>query len=171
MFGMGFMEILLIAVIAIVALGPDKLPTAMVEIAKFIKKFKSGVDDAKTTLDSELNLKEMKEEAQMFKAQIENTKSSLNVKNHMDLGLDNIMNDDLPSSSKVQEDKEEPSKDEKVSFKKKKKKNKVQEEAVEELASIEESNEQIMQNAANKFKVNFPEDNDKNKDEKKEDNA
>tara|TARA_B100001063_G_scaffold242312_1_gene270737 strand:+ start:1231 stop:1746 length:516 start_codon:yes stop_codon:yes gene_type:complete len=171
MFGMGFMEILLIAVIAIVALGPDKLPTAMVEIAKFIKKFKSGVDDAKTTLDSELNLKEMKEEAQMFKAQIENTKSSLNVKNHMDLGLDNIMNDDSPSSSKVQEDNEEPSKDEKVSFKKKKKKNKVQEEAVEELASIEESNEQIMQNAANKFKVNFPEDNDKNKDEKKEDNA
>ena len=171
MFGMGFMEILLIAVIAIVALGPDKLPTAMVEIAKFIKKFKSGVDDAKTTLDSELNLKEMKEEAQMFKAQIENTKSSLNVKNHMDLGLDNIMNDDTPSSSKVQEDNEEPSKDEKVSFKKKKKKNKVQEEAVEELASIEESNEQIMQNAANKFKVNFPEDNDKNKDEKKEDNA
>lgn len=172
MFGMGFMEILLIAVIAIVALGPDKLPTAMVEIAKFIKKFKSGVDDAKSTLDSELNLKEMKEEAQMFKAQIENTKSSMNLNNHVDLGLDNIINDDLPSSSKEKVDKEEePSKDEKVSFKKKKKKNKIQDEPTEELASIEESNEQIMQNAANKFKVNFPEDNDKNKDEKKEDNA
>ncbi len=172
MFGMGFMEILLIAVIAIVALGPDKLPTAMVEIAKFIKKFKSGVDDAKSTLDSELNLKEMKEEAQMFKAQIENTKSSMNLNNHVDLGLDNIINDDLPSSSKEKVDKEEePSKDEKVSFKKKKKKNKIQDEPTEELASIEESNEQIMQNAANKFKVNFHEDNDKNKDEKKEDNA
>lgn len=172
MFGMGFMEIMLIAVIAIVALGPDKLPTAMVEIAKFIKKFKSGVDDAKSTLDSELNLKEMKEEAQMFKAQIENTKSSMNLNNHVDLGLDNIINDDLPSSSKEKVDKEEePSKDEKVSFKKKKKKTKVQEEPEKEVNSIEESNEQIMQNAANKFKVNFPEDNDKNKDEKKEDNA
>lgn len=171
MFGMGFMEIMLIAVIAIIALGPDKLPTAMVEIAKFIKKFKSGVDDAKSTLDSELNLKEMKEEAQMFKAQIENTKSSMNLNNHVDLGLDNIINDDSPSTSKVEDKNEESSSDEKVSFKKKKKKNKVQEEAIEEVASIEESNEQIMQNAANKFKVNFPEDNDKNKDEKKEDNA
>ena len=68
MFGMGFMEIFLIAIVAIVALGPDKLPTAMVEVAKFIKKFKSGVEDAKTTLDTELNIKDMKEEANKFKA-------------------------------------------------------------------------------------------------------
>ena len=47
MFGMGFMEIFLIAIIAVIALGPEKLPTAMVEIAKFIKKFKTGLDDAK----------------------------------------------------------------------------------------------------------------------------
>lgn len=172
MFGMGFMEIMLIAVIAIIALGPDKLPTAMVEIAKFIKKFKSGVDDAKSTLDSELNLKEMKEEAQMFKAQIENTKSSMNLNNHVDLGLDNIINDDSPSTSKVEDKKEEESSnDEKVSFKKKKKKNKVQDEPVKEEKSIEESNEEFMQNAANKFKVNFPEDDNTKKDEKKEDNA
>ena len=38
MFGMGFMEIFLIAIVAVIALGPDKLPTAMVQIAKFIKK-------------------------------------------------------------------------------------------------------------------------------------
>ena len=56
MFGMGFMEIFLIAIIAIIALGPEKLPTAMVEIAKFIKKFKTGIDDAKSTLNSELNI-------------------------------------------------------------------------------------------------------------------
>ena len=34
---MGFTEILLIAIVAILFLGPDKLPGAMVEIAKFIK--------------------------------------------------------------------------------------------------------------------------------------
>jgi len=37
MFGLGFMEILFIAIIAILFLGPDKLPGAMVDIAKFIK--------------------------------------------------------------------------------------------------------------------------------------
>ena len=50
MFGLGFMEILIIAIIAIIALGPDKLPDAMVQIAKFIRKFKTGLDDAKSTL-------------------------------------------------------------------------------------------------------------------------
>ncbi len=38
MFGMGFMEIILIAIVAIIALGPEKLPGTMVQIAKFINK-------------------------------------------------------------------------------------------------------------------------------------
>ena len=37
MFGMSFSEILVIAVIAVLVLGPDKLPSAMVQIAKFLK--------------------------------------------------------------------------------------------------------------------------------------
>jgi sec-independent protein translocase protein TatB len=94
MFGMGFFEILLIAIIAIVALGPEKLPKAMVEVARFLKKFKSGVEDAKSTLDNELNISEMKEEANKFKAQIENAKSSVSMEN-MDLGVNDILNDDL----------------------------------------------------------------------------
>ncbi|RXK14404.1 twin-arginine translocase subunit TatB [Halarcobacter mediterraneus] len=97
MFGMGFMEILLIAIVAIIALGPEKLPGAMVEIAKFLKKFKAGVEDAKSTLDNELNISEMKEEAARYKAQIENAKNTLNVKENLDLGLNNIINDDETS--------------------------------------------------------------------------
>ena len=42
MFGMGITEILLIAIVAIIALGPEKLPDAMVQIAKFINKFKNS---------------------------------------------------------------------------------------------------------------------------------
>ena len=41
MFGMGFTEILLIVMVAIIALGPEKLPTTMVQIAKFINKIKT----------------------------------------------------------------------------------------------------------------------------------
>lgn len=173
MFGMGFMEILLIAVIAIIALGPDKLPTAMVEIAKFIRKFKSGVEDAKSTLDSELNINEMKEEANKFKAQIENVKTSVSNESKMDLGLDEIMSDDLNVNEDV---KSTQDKEEKVSFKKKKKKKtkkeNTQEEVICDEKKIEESNEEFMQNAANKFKVNFDESPSKTKDEeKKEDKA
>ena len=117
MFGMGFMEILLIAIVAIIALGPEKLPTAMVQIAKFINKFRIGLADAKSTLDNELNISEMKAEATKFKSQIEETKASLSIDSKIDLGLKDIMNDDLNSSSSKENNIEEP-KQEKVSFKK-----------------------------------------------------
>ncbi len=172
MFGMGFMEILLIAVIAIIALGPEKLPSAMVEIAKFIKKFKSGVEDAKSTLDNELNMDEMRSEASKFKAQIEDAKSTVSFDNNkVDLGLDSIINDDMESKTK-KEIPEEPEslkdENEKVSFSKKKKKKKKSKETKEDNnKTVEDSNEEFMQNAANKFKVNF----DEEKEDKKEDNA
>ncbi|CAM3941934.1 Sec-independent protein translocase protein TatB [Arcobacter cloacae] len=121
MFGMGFMEIFLIAIVAIIALGPDKLPTAMVEIAKFINKFKNGLADAKTTLDNELNISEMKAEANKFKSQIEETKASLSMDSKIDLGLNDILNDDVKSSTnekKVETQIVEEKKSEKVSFKK-----------------------------------------------------
>ncbi len=121
MFGMGFMEILLIAIVAIIALGPDKLPTAMVQIAKFINKFKTGLADAKSTLDNELNISEMKAEANKFKSQIEETKSSLSIDSKIDLGLNDIMNDNLSKTTPTAENKvieTEEVKVQKVSFKK-----------------------------------------------------
>ena len=41
MFGFGFTEILIIVVIAILFLGPDKLPSAMVDVAKFFRSVKN----------------------------------------------------------------------------------------------------------------------------------
>ena len=119
MFGMGIMEIFLIAIVAIIALGPEKLPTTMVQIAKFLNKLKAGISDAKTTLDNELNISEMKEEANKFKAQIEETKTSLSMDSKIELGLSDIMKDNLSVDSSVETKKiqEEP-KQEKISFKK-----------------------------------------------------
>ena len=70
MFGMGFFEIFLVLIVAVIALGPEKLPGAAVEMVKFFKKLKSGVEEAKSTLDNELNISEMKKEADQFKASI-----------------------------------------------------------------------------------------------------
>ncbi len=124
MFGLGFTEILLIALVAIIALGPEKLPTAMVQVAKFINKFKTGIADAKATLDNELNITEMKAEANKFKAQIEDTKTSLVADTKIDLGLKDIMNDDLNTVASIDNkiNKIEEEKQEKVSFRKDEKK-------------------------------------------------
>ncbi|MDD2698686.1 MAG: Sec-independent protein translocase protein TatB [Arcobacteraceae bacterium] len=98
MFGLGFMEIFVILVVAVIALGPEKLPSVAVDVAKFLKKLKAGIDDAKSTLDSELNISGLKEEA-------------TNLKSHV--SLDRLANFDLDESTKA-EIKPEPKKEEKI---------------------------------------------------------
>ena len=117
MFGMGFTEIILVLVIAILFLGPDKLPTAMVEIAKFIKGIKKGVNEAKSALDAEIQVGELKEEAMKYKADMDNMTNSLNGFKNIDLGLDEVMAQEKKGSSI------EP-KQEAITFEKKPKKSK-----------------------------------------------
>ncbi len=90
MFGMGFMEIFLVGLVAIIALGPEKLPTAVVDIAKFFKKFKSGIDDAKTTLNDELNLSEFSQKADEFRIGVND------VANVARIDMNDIVNDEKP---------------------------------------------------------------------------
>jgi sec-independent protein translocase protein TatB len=70
MFGMGFMEIMIIAVIAVIFLGPDKLPEAMINIAKFFRSFKTTISDAKNSIEQEMNISELKKEALGFKNEL-----------------------------------------------------------------------------------------------------
>ena len=94
MFGMSFGEILIIAVIAILFIGPDKLPEAMVQIAKFFKSFKNTVNETKETIEQELHLAELKEEAL-------NYKETLNTSvNNFKLDVDSDIRDDLTNELK-----------------------------------------------------------------------
>jgi len=76
MFGMGFSEILLVAVIAILFLGPDKLPEAMVQVAKFFKSFKSSINEAKSSIEQEMQIQELKDEALKYKKKLDSAASS-----------------------------------------------------------------------------------------------
>jgi sec-independent protein translocase protein TatB len=87
MFGMGFLEIFLILVVAVIALGPEKLPNAAVDIAKMIKKLKSSVDDVKSNLDDELNISGMKSEADKFK-------DTMGINRLNSLSMDSVLYDD-----------------------------------------------------------------------------
>jgi sec-independent protein translocase protein TatB len=76
MFGMGFSELLLIAVIAVLFLGPDKLPEAMVQIAKFFKSFKSSINEAKSSIEQEMRIQDLKEEAMEYKKKLDSAATS-----------------------------------------------------------------------------------------------
>ena len=88
MFGMGFTEILFIAVIAIIFLGPDKLPEAMVQIAKFFNSFKKTVSEAKSTFEQEIHINELKEEALSYKRTLDSDISGF--KNSLSNPIDDL---------------------------------------------------------------------------------
>jgi len=79
MFGMGFLEIFLVLLVAIIALGPEKLPGAIVDTVKFFKKIKGEITDAKSTIDKELDLSSMKEDAAKLKESITSIQDAANL--------------------------------------------------------------------------------------------
>ncbi|STQ86695.1 twin-arginine translocase subunit TatB [Helicobacter muridarum] len=72
MLGFGIGEIILVLIVGIIILGPDKLPNAIVEVVKTIRVLKKTISDAKETLDREVNLAEIKKEALEYKEKLEN---------------------------------------------------------------------------------------------------
>ncbi|ADR33265.1 twin-arginine translocation protein, TatB subunit [Sulfuricurvum kujiense DSM 16994] len=102
MFGMGIGEIFLIIIIAILFLGPDKLPSTMVEIAKFFRSVKSTVNSARATLEEEMKFSEMKEEALNYKKELTDASAELErITNVTEIGselnvLKNEINLDVP---------------------------------------------------------------------------
>jgi sec-independent protein translocase protein TatB len=144
MFGMGFTEILLIAVIAILFLGPDKLPSTMIEIAKFFRSVKSTIGSVKESLEEEINVTGIKQEALAYKEELlkasESVHKATNVQATLGAEIDNILNDDEPSpqtaTPKVKKTAKEP---QEVTFKKKKKKK--SKPAEEKLEEKEENND------------------------------
>ncbi|MEE8587755.1 MAG: Sec-independent protein translocase protein TatB [Sulfurimonadaceae bacterium] len=126
MFGMGFAEILIIGVIAILFLGPEKLPETMVQIAKFFKSVKTTVASAKSSIEEELHIHEIKEEANSYKRQLTEASSELT----RVTGIEDLKDEmrDIKEDAHVQMDAPEPSapaapkKPEAVTFAKKSKK-------------------------------------------------
>lgn len=80
MFGIGFYEFALILVIAIIALGPDKMPKAIVEFAKILKTVKKTINEAKSAFDSELKIDELRDEAKKMQNGILDTTKSVRQK-------------------------------------------------------------------------------------------
>ena len=129
MFGMGFTEILFIAVIAILFLGPDKLPTAMVEVAKFFRNAKKTIGSVKDSIEDEMNVKEIKEEALAYKKELLSATDEIKQATEIpsmgasfaDLNDDFMDDDDEDEVVKPKKQKKTP-KAEKVTFEKKPKK-------------------------------------------------
>lgn len=125
MFGMGFTEIVVIAIIAILFIGPDKLPSMMVDIAKFFRQVKSTIGNVKESIEDELHVSDIQQEVLSYKKELLDASNSVKESTHIDqLGnlnsfVDNVGNDILSDINEPMTQKE-PQKPEEVTFKKKK---------------------------------------------------
>jgi len=71
MFGIDFGSLILIMIVAIIFLGPDKLPEMIVQTVKFFKGLKSTVQEAKETIEKEIDLHELRHTALEYKEKVE----------------------------------------------------------------------------------------------------
>ncbi|AWB66780.1 twin-arginine translocase subunit TatB [Saccharobesus litoralis] len=62
MFDIGFWELVFIGVIALLVLGPDKLPGAIRSFSKFVSSFKQTVNSVKSEINHELRVHELHEQ-------------------------------------------------------------------------------------------------------------
>ncbi|EAI2156161.1 TPA: Sec-independent protein translocase subunit TatB [Campylobacter coli] len=77
---MSFGEIIVILIVAILVLGPDKLPEAIVQIAKILKALKRNIDDAKSSIEKEVRINDLKEEAKKYKDEFSSTNENIRKK-------------------------------------------------------------------------------------------
>lgn len=62
---------------AIVILGPEKLPGAIVEMVKIFRAIRKSVDDAKETINQEINIEDLKKDVIEYKNEFLDTKKSI----------------------------------------------------------------------------------------------
>ena len=77
MFGIGLPEMIIIAVVALIFIGPDKLPVVLRSIGKGLVELKRATSDVRSTvqeemqkIEDEIELKEVRESAQDFKNEL-----------------------------------------------------------------------------------------------------
>jgi sec-independent protein translocase protein TatB len=71
MFDIGFFELLLIAVVALVVLGPEKLPTAVRTVGLWVGRAKRTIGGIQREISEELRMEELKRTSAIEKERLE----------------------------------------------------------------------------------------------------
>lgn len=70
MFGLGFQEVLLILLIALIVVGPGKLPDLARALGRGLAEFRKATSDLKSTFEQDSTVQELKKEFRTAQSQI-----------------------------------------------------------------------------------------------------
>jgi sec-independent protein translocase protein TatB len=85
MFDMGFTEVLLIGIVALVVIGPERLPGVAITVGKYVGRLKRFVTNVRTDVESEFKTDEIRK---LLAAQQEELSSLKDVVSEAKKGLD-----------------------------------------------------------------------------------
>jgi sec-independent protein translocase protein TatB len=71
MFGIDLGHLIIIMIVAVIFLGPDKLPEMLVQMVKIFRSLKSTITEAKDSIQKEIDVHELKSTALGYKEKIE----------------------------------------------------------------------------------------------------
>ena len=92
MFDVGFWELMLIGLVALLVFGPERLPRLVRETSLWVRKVRSVVGSAKTEIDRELQLYELRQtmeaKRQQFAREVQSLESdAAELKRELDVSL------------------------------------------------------------------------------------
>jgi Tat protein translocase TatB subunit len=79
MFGIGLPEILVILIVALIVVGPSRLPELAKSLGKALNEFRKMADDVKGTIQEEVSKEELSEETVVKQEIISNDKKKKDI--------------------------------------------------------------------------------------------
>lgn len=80
MFDVGFSELILIGLVALLVFGPERLPKLVRETSFWIRKVRGVVTSARSEIERELQLAELRESLQQKRQTVEKELNSVEIK-------------------------------------------------------------------------------------------
>ena len=104
MFGIGMPEMLLICAIALIVIGPKKLPDLAKSLGRAMGEFKKATNDIKQSIGSEADFKEVKETFDDLQEDIKGTVTFDNIDDYQPKPDPAMQSASIPSSEKPASD-------------------------------------------------------------------
>lgn len=89
---MSFWELALIGIIALIVLGPERLPKAARTVGLWVGKAKQSFESIKTEIDRELKVKELQQQIQAQKDSLETDSDFASLKDELTQSANSISN-------------------------------------------------------------------------------